>query len=248
MHEFLDIISKVSEQTGLSEEAVGKGLDILSRTAGSSALGPLKGMVADELYFWQLTRRIRILDRVRKKFEGREIPVESIPKGFFLRGVYESGFIDDEKLEELWANLLASGITDRKYAHPAFVNVLKQLDGREAHVLQVANRYENGLRFRLEGLKLTCDEHPDLFSDLDELLFIGEHLEGLALIDFEKSVQSIDQAREDYIQKFVQSIEQSAPAPGDLRNWIINSIKVNRFGSRLIEACSPTKPQERSDS
>ena len=82
-------------------------------------------MLADQLYFWQWLNRVRMANRADAVMKANGIAVRVLPPGFLVPLLQAAGDVDDPELQEMWANLLASGAADEKHCHPAFIHALR---------------------------------------------------------------------------------------------------------------------------
>ncbi len=131
-----DIIAKALD---LAKPIVETGCELVECVLGK----PCKvagDMLADQIYAWQWSNRLRILEKASKQIQELKGDKESIPTGFFLAALDSCGNIENEDLQGMWANLIANSARSKKDAHPAFIDALKTLSGDEARVLQeIAN-------------------------------------------------------------------------------------------------------------
>jgi hypothetical protein len=94
-------------------------------------------MIADEIYVWQTTNRIRLLLKTEEKLKAAGVSARIIPKGFLLPLLDAAGNVDDADLQEMWANLLAGGVTADSKQHPMYIQTLRQMSAADAQLLQV---------------------------------------------------------------------------------------------------------------
>jgi hypothetical protein len=95
------------------------------------------GLLGDEVYAWRASNRIRLLSLVKKKLDVAKATPRMVPAGFLLPLLDAAGDVEEIDLQELWANLLASGIKADGNQHPMFVHALKQMSSQDAGVLKV---------------------------------------------------------------------------------------------------------------
>ena len=73
-----------------------------------------------------------------------------LPKGFLLPLIEAAGNVEDDSLEDLWAQLLASGAKDATAQHPAFIDALRRMNVEDARVLkELAQSYAPARMFAL---------------------------------------------------------------------------------------------------
>ena len=94
------------------------------------------GIAADELSYWRWRNRIHILDRVQRIAEARGIPIQKPSRQFSLMWLNDAGLIEEEVLQQLWAELLVSAMHEKDGEHPSFIDTLKRLGPHEALVLK----------------------------------------------------------------------------------------------------------------
>ena len=92
----------------------------------------------------QWGNRLRILAKAKKKMDENEDAAKVLPPGFFLPFLEAAGNVEDEDVEELWANLLANSLSIPDAQHPMVLNVLKQLSGQDAQQLRALLKREDG--------------------------------------------------------------------------------------------------------
>lgn len=92
-------------------------------------------LLADQVYVWQWKNRVRSFARAKAIIDERHIPERVLPPGFLLPLLEAAGNIEEPSLQELWAQLLASGIANDEHLHPSFSIVLSQISVRDAHLL-----------------------------------------------------------------------------------------------------------------
>lgn len=95
------------------------------------------GMLADQVYAWRWTNRIRIAAKAQRKLAEDGLTAKVLPAGFLMPLLEDAGNIEDPDLQELWANLLASGVHSESNCHPGFANILKQLKREEGLLLDL---------------------------------------------------------------------------------------------------------------
>jgi len=98
------------------------------------------GMLADQVYAWRWRNRIRILTRAKEIIDARDIALKAIPPSFLLPLIESAGDVEATELQNMWAQLLASGIADPDAQHPSFVKTLGQLSTLDALILTMLSR------------------------------------------------------------------------------------------------------------
>ena len=119
------------------EAASGFG-SFLSRVLGEP-LETAVGMVTDKLKFMRLERRTRLADRYNETMAQRGLKSEyqPVPLKIALPAIEQATVEEDNELQDLWANLLASAHdpTLNNIVRSGFVDILKQLEVVDVHVL-----------------------------------------------------------------------------------------------------------------
>lgn len=92
-------------------------------------------MLGDQLYAWQWKNRSKNAEKVSKIMEEDQVGQRVLPTGFSLELFDAAGNVEDQNLQDLWANLLASAVADEDKAHPMLVNRLRQLAPAGARML-----------------------------------------------------------------------------------------------------------------
>lgn len=93
------------------------------------------GMLADEVYAFQWTNRIRIAHWAKQIMDQEGIASRVLPKGFLLPLLEAAGNVEDPTLQEMWARLISSGVKDDTSQHPTFIEILRQLTPDEAKIV-----------------------------------------------------------------------------------------------------------------
>ncbi len=84
---------------------------------------------------WQWTNRIRMGHRADEIMKLDGIAPKVLPPGFLIPLLDAAGNVDDPELQQMWAQLLASSVSNTSHRHPAFVHVLRELSRDEAVIL-----------------------------------------------------------------------------------------------------------------
>lgn len=129
------------------------------------------GMIADQIYGWQLANRLRILSRAKEIMSGKGIEPRQIATGFLLPLLDRAGNVDNSELQELWANLLVSGVSDDKKQHPMFSETLSRLNSTDAVMFRDIAKYE-----------ISPPIGTDSFSAIDSGLLVVGRLTAVGLI------------------------------------------------------------------
>lgn len=93
------------------------------------------GMLSDQLYAWQLMNRVKIAAKAKEKLDAAGIEPKAVSPGFLMPFLEAAGNVEEECLQDLWANLLASGTTSDVSQHPLFLSALRNLTKHEVEAL-----------------------------------------------------------------------------------------------------------------
>lgn len=114
---------------------VEKGVELIDSLLGK----PCKvagNLLADRIYTWQWTNRVRAFGRAKEILDAEQIPRQVLPTGFLLPVLDAVGNVEASELHELWARLIASALKDERHQHPAFRETLRYMSGEDARFLQ----------------------------------------------------------------------------------------------------------------
>lgn len=129
----------LAKLAGIAEPIVQTASTLIAKLAGRPC--EIAGeMLADQLYMWQWQQRIRIFHRAERIMEKEGIAARTIPSGFLIPLLDAAGNIEDESLQEMWGNLIASAAESDAGCEASFIETLKGLSVREARLLQTIAR------------------------------------------------------------------------------------------------------------
>ena len=101
-------------------------------------------MLSDQIYSWQWSNRIRIACRAKEIMAENKIAEKVLPHGFLLPLLEASGNVEEPILQEMWAKLLASAVSNAKHQHPSYIRVLSEVSPLDVKLLQdIYNEYKN---------------------------------------------------------------------------------------------------------
>ena len=182
---------------------------------GGKALADLVRMLRGSVELIASTpqRLLRFLERVRQRVP-KERQIEA-PPSIALPVLSELRFMEDGNLlTELYLNLLARAIDKERIseAHPAFVQIIRQLSPDEAMIMfKLRNEPKIGV-----SLKVT----PEWLTYPGNFLMYISHLESLNLIH----------------SRSTPNLEVSSPDPRDAYQYWVETSK---FGQLFVKACIP---------
>jgi len=108
--------------------------DLIMKMAGPAA-EEIGLTLQDHVRVFRLKRQLRLLERVKEMLADRE--PQRVPLKIIQEVVENASVEESDDIQDRWAALLANAALDTKSAHPAFVEVLKQLTSREAQLLDL---------------------------------------------------------------------------------------------------------------
>lgn len=219
-----DPVSKVIEESAKIAE---RFLEKLAGPAIEEGGGLLKGQVK----FWRFKNQINLLIKAKKFLEDKKLdPNKVLPKT--AMSILENGSIEqDENLQEMWANLLASYATSNLDIQ-SYPHILKELSSMEVKLL--TDLYASRLQSGLNGV---------------DLLTHGETKEGICnglKITAEQYDVMVDNL-------FRLNLIQPVGSAGALIGEYPISVKLNHIihmtslGVELIEACTRFSTTEKAD-
>lgn len=106
-------------------------------------------MISDRLYLWQLENRVSIAAKARKLVEDCHIPPRQVATGFLFPLLEAAGNVEDENLQDLWAQLLANAVNADSAQHPLFIETLKRMSHADAVFLEKLSKDRRVLPFPL---------------------------------------------------------------------------------------------------
>lgn len=239
-----------SETTKPAAQELGKALTTVGKLV-NVALEPVSGLV------WGYEK---IKDFVNNKVAQKlqDVPSEEITTpppnvaGPLLEALRYTGH--DENLRELYANLLATSMqaSEAKKAHPAFVEIIKQLTPDEAKIVQtIANNkiqpliecvreIEGGSgslrvfpKFSLIGYKSNCTYPEQTPEYLDNLARLG--LIEIDLVSFYTAPGIYDELEN---HQFILELKASIESNPRLKFKIMRGLfKLTDLGEQFCETC-----------
>ena len=108
--------------------------DLIMKIAGPAA-DEIGLTLQDHVKVFRLKRQLRLLERV-KDMVGEEEP-QRVPLRIVEEVVQAASVEESDDLQDCWAALLANAALDANKVHPAFIEVLKQLNAQEAQMLDL---------------------------------------------------------------------------------------------------------------
>jgi len=145
-------------------------------------------MLGDQLSYWQWCNRLNIAEKAAKKLRERNIDPRSLPLWFSVPLLRSTGDADDDSIQDLWAELIVSAMSDIGYAHTMFTDILHSMSPPDAVFLDaIIKTNSTGGKFKIEDVvkstPLTTLQAKLSYQNLKRLgLFdiVGSSLNGLA--------------------------------------------------------------------
>ena len=200
------------------------------------------GMLADQIYAYQWRNRIKIAFLAKKIMDKNGIVAKVLPAGFVLSFLDKAGTADCQELQDMWANLLVSSVTDERFIQLAYINTLGQLSRSEAIILSGSHKtFLLGETDTEEEHKLLADwllqkePNAQLFNK-HELSFYRCHLNTLDL-----TTVKIETWYLNYKFDILHGrVEMGWPSPEEVQKYSINkySFRLTEYGEFFMEACS----------
>lgn len=159
----------------VAEPVVKKATKLLDSLLG----GPLReagALIGDEIHAIRCRRRISMIARTAEILEERKVEPKALPPGFVASVLEGAGNADDDELQELWAQLLASSVQKPESRHPLLVQALKAMTADDAKSFDLICRESaltlKGVRWSLvDGL--FDDAWPIPQTSVDVLQVLG---------------------------------------------------------------------------
>ena len=129
----------LKELAGVATPLVETACNLIEKLAGRPC--EIAGeMLADQLVLWQWQQRIRIFGRAEAIMKTENIAARTIPTGFLLPLLEAAGKIEEDQLQTLWSNLIASAAESETACEASYIETLRGMSCREASLLQVVSR------------------------------------------------------------------------------------------------------------
>ena len=131
-------IQEVAKVTRTSIEATQRLGSFVARVTNES-IEAVTGILADKLRFMRWERQLRLRDRCLEIMRERGIDehFQLVPPKLALPIVENASLEEDDELQDLWANLLASALDPNFEGRirTAFIDILKQLEAADIRIL-----------------------------------------------------------------------------------------------------------------
>jgi hypothetical protein len=206
-------VSAVVGTTGagivLAKPVVQAAVDLAKRMLGKPC-DLIGEVLADDMRYWKWANQVRIFHRAAEKLKAKSTAGHPVPPSFLFPLLEASGMVDDEFLQELFAELVARANSDDSVRQPLILDTLKRLSPEDSLALKgirddVEQRDENWSdcgdraavplgsipRLMALGLIELRQKPAEEFGEENELLSGADDLRGPVEIDPEREVEVI---------------------------------------------------------
>lgn len=198
------------------------------------------GMLGDRLKFMRAERQLRLADRWREILNERNIhgTLRVVPPKLVLPIIENASLEEDDELQDLWANLLATAV-DPNYngqIRSAYIDIVRQLEVVDVHILD----------FMFREARRGDDKDKDAFTNYlrNNLISPNRIVEGLN-ITFEACETSIDNllrlrcvSSNVEFQRYSDKDSYAGPRGDLLNHGDYDLICLTPLGVNLIGACT----------
>jgi hypothetical protein len=143
-------VQEVAKTAQKGIEATEKLAGFVSRIIGEPA-DAVRGILTDRLNYVRWERQQRLTARAKEFIDAQKIEDELriLPPKIAIPIIENASLEENDELQDLWARLIASAVNPNFEGEirTAFVDIIKQLEVNDAHVLKVMyGRYLNWIR------------------------------------------------------------------------------------------------------
>ena len=125
----------LKELAGVATPLVTTACNLIEKLAGRPC--EVAGeMLTDQLILWQWQQRIRIFGRAEEIMKKESIAVRTIPTGFLVPLLEATGKVEDDEIQTLWSNFIASAAESESACETSYIETLRGMSCREARLLQ----------------------------------------------------------------------------------------------------------------
>lgn len=234
-------VQEVAKATRVGLEATTKLGGFVARVI-NEPLEQVTGILSDRLRFMRWERQLRLRDRMIENIRERGLEgqfnngeLNTVPPKLALPIIENASLEEDDELQDLWANLLASAL-DPNFSgkiRTAYIDIIKQLEVVDIHVMNLI--YQSYKRWCGDNYNLDDDEQstsPTVYSVAQ--MTIRDAI-GLGRNAYENSIDNLIRVR--CVAPFVE--EQGNDA--DIDNTIdyrYYEVCITSFGVGFVEACT----------
>lgn len=143
-------VQEVAKTARTSIEATEKLGRFVSRIT-NEPLETIMGIINDRLQFTRWKRRLRLVDRADEILKERNIEghIRVVPPKLALPIIENASLEENDELQDLWANLLASALDPNFEGtlRAAFIDIIKQVEVVDVHILNfIYESYKESLK------------------------------------------------------------------------------------------------------
>jgi hypothetical protein len=243
-------VAKTARKAIGANEKLGKFL----ATVIGEPLDATVGMLTDRLRFMRWQRQIRLADRCmeiihERKLEGKMLVV---PPKLALPIVEHASLEDDDRLQDLWANLLVSAMDPAFKDDPtgSFVEIVMQLRPVEASILEGLYREAGGLIEKEQELQPQPGVPARLYTSPSQVCITYRKISGVlsefpgAAGDMERFEVAMDNLiRLGCAALFRDIYVRAHGEEKKLSNY--EEVSITALGVALVEACIHGKKRDR---
>lgn len=186
MEQNADHMGEFNIKSSTLEKSLDLAKGFLQRLVGPS-VDELGLLFSDNVKLWRLKNQIRNLEKIRKIVENEKVVLKQINLKVLVPYLEGVSLEENEKLQEMWANLFVNYIdVNKNLTSHVYPNVLKQLSSREVEILELGSATRNiciGRKYfskieskeiRIEGYDLSNLERLGLLKELVKISRYGE--------------------------------------------------------------------------
>jgi|ERR1051326_996201 hypothetical protein len=242
-------VQEVAKTTNVAIEATKQLGGFVSRII-DEPLEAVVGILADRLKFIRAERQFRLVDRWGQIMQERKIgpTLRIVPPKLALPIIENASIEENDELQDLWANLLASAVDPnfKGILRSAYIDIIKQLEVNDVHVLNfIYSKYkENNLTYR-EGLKLNPRSNTDAYADPNKVPVLMRHILASTKIGSQEYKESVDNLiRVRCIASHIEDEQIRTEVEGKLIaktvrfTHIYNLVCMTPLGISFAEACT----------
>src|SRR5712691_8267057 len=246
---------EITESTKAAQEAakaVRTGIEAtqeLGRFVSRITTEPLEtvmGILNDKLQFMRWQRKLRLAERGRELLRERGIqgPIRPLPYKLALPIIEHASLEDNDELQDLWANLLASAVDPhfQGVIRAAYVDIIRQLEVVDVHILNVVyESYKKWLDER-QREQIVDGYHFSPIHNAVSKVDITDRLE-ISFVVYENAVDNLMRVRclasfvaDETIETEVGDYPRREPVTVDYR---YEFVCITSLGVSFVEACTP---------
>lgn len=233
--------AKAVQETAKAARSGIEATQALGRFVSRITTEPLEtvmGILNDKLQFVRWERKLRLADRGRELLQQRGVqgPLRPIPYKLALPIVEHASLEDDDELQDLWANLLASAV-DPKFdglIRAAYIDIIRQLEVVDVHLLNVV--YES-YKAWLDAEQRTAIHKDYYFSPINHGVSKADITDtlGISFSAYENSVDNLMRVRCLASYKDDEPINKYRTATVDYR---YEFVCITSLGVGFVETCT----------